>query len=200
MWIGVYAAFFMFWDSNNAEFWIPQATALWLLVAALNAPRPEDAAASGANVVLGVTVAVLFAVNLVGTVLPATDPANDLCRSRVGPLAALAGPGDLVVVDRANVVDRCATFFAGAEGVSYVDALTNPSGHDPYVMVRSEIEAVRARGGRVVFAPQAVRPDAALRDFEGAVALAARVRAAYGGRWTARRVGATTAYVLAPGR
>src|SRR5690606_7772069 len=47
VWFVVYAAFFVFWEPFNVEFWIPQVTALWLLLALLWAPAKEGDARRG---------------------------------------------------------------------------------------------------------------------------------------------------------
>jgi hypothetical protein len=78
-WLVVYAVFFAFWDPLNIELWyvvwIPAAVVLGLAAAGAR-PRPLLLYAGAALVVL------LFAVNLVGSVLPQRANARDYWRTR----------------------------------------------------------------------------------------------------------------------
>ena len=43
VWVATYTLFFLVWEPSNLEFWIPQVTCLWLVTAALTAPRARAA-------------------------------------------------------------------------------------------------------------------------------------------------------------
>jgi hypothetical protein len=116
VWAGAYTLFFLLWEPSNPEFWIPQVTCLWLVTAALSAPRTTRADDEGDDervdegrrdrrwswallagaLLVGVT-------NLVGSILPAVDAANDIYAWRYGALRGLVGRGDAVVVDRPHL-------------------------------------------------------------------------------------------------
>lgn len=112
-WLAAYAAFFLVWEPWNAEFWIPQATALWLLLAVLCAapastggPAPSrhmGRAPARTGTLLLAAAGLVAVVNLVGSILPATDEANDVYARQYGALAQVIGRGDAVVVDRPHL-------------------------------------------------------------------------------------------------
>lgn len=102
-WLVAYAVFFLFWEPTNVEFWIPQATVLWLLAAVLASGRRDPASARRGALVLAVAACAVGLANLVGTVLPATSAANDIYAVRYRALGEAVGRGDVVVVDRPHL-------------------------------------------------------------------------------------------------
>jgi hypothetical protein len=107
-WFAVYGAFFLFWEPVNLEFWIPQATVMWMVVATLWAPAEPERAAGRASlprgaVWLGLTAGAVAAVSLIGTILPATDSQNDVYALRYSELADLVDEGDLVIVENPHL-------------------------------------------------------------------------------------------------
>jgi hypothetical protein len=104
-WLVTYALFFVIWEPDNPEFWIPQVTVLWLLAAVLAAPRPGESPARPHRraLALGVAACTVGLVNLVGTVLPATRSGNDVYAVRYRVLGREVDAGDLVVVDRPHL-------------------------------------------------------------------------------------------------
>ena len=117
-WFVVYAAFFLFWEPVNLEFWIPQVTVLWMAAVTLWAPAGPETARGRAGlpagtVWLGLAAGAVAAVNLFGTILPATDRQNDVYALRYSALAQLVDEGDLVIVEYPHL------------GVPYTDRLTD---------------------------------------------------------------------------
>ena len=117
-WFVVYTAFFLFWEPVNLEFWIPQVTVLWMAAVTLWAPAGPQAARGRAGLPrgtawLGLAAGAVAAVNLFGTILPATDVHNDVYALRYATLARLVDEGDLVVVTYPHL------------GVPYTDRLTD---------------------------------------------------------------------------
>jgi hypothetical protein len=121
-WLVTYSAFFLVWEPVNPEFWIPQATALWM-VAAVLAGRPTAGtnarpAAPGRNIApLACAAAAIALVNLVGTMLPASEAANDLYALRFRAVGEVVSLGDLVVVDHPHLGLGYAERYTEAETV-----------------------------------------------------------------------------------
>ncbi|HKH03542.1 MAG TPA: hypothetical protein VKA65_00145 [Acidimicrobiales bacterium] len=145
VWIGVYTLFFLLWEPSNLEFWIPQVTCLWLVTAALSAPReastattasadavPAEAVASDAvpadedgrarrwATVLGAGALLIGVANLAGSIMPAIDAANDVYAVRYRGLGMLVGEGDAVVVDRPHLSVGYARRHSGATSIAAV--------------------------------------------------------------------------------
>lgn len=103
VWFVTYTAFFVFWDADNVEFWIPQTTVFWIAAATLWAPtdqRPtERRSRPRGTVALAFAAGTVGLVNLFGTILPATDASNDIYTLRYTAVADLTSQGDLVVVE-----------------------------------------------------------------------------------------------------
>jgi len=121
-WLFVYAAFFLLWEPVNPEFWIPQATALWMLAAVLAQGSRRWVTA------LGIAACAIGVANLVGTILPATDESNDVYAVRYRAVADVAGEGDVVVVDPPHLGLGYAERYTDARPVAAVD-------YDPVVSV-----------------------------------------------------------------
>jgi len=102
VWLAVYSAFFLIWNPENLEFWIPQVTLLWMLAAVGTATAVADPPAVARRRVrrLAVAAGAVALVSGLGTILPASRTSGDVYATRYRALAHLVGPGDLVVVDR----------------------------------------------------------------------------------------------------
>ena len=136
LWIGIYSAFFLFWQPYNVEFWIPQVTALWILLALLwTDALPPTASTSRASTMLGLLAALLFTVNLFGVILPATDAANDVYAYRYGLLAEYVGRGDLVVVDHPHLGLGYTQRLTDAEPISIAGPFEEHQTADQYALV-----------------------------------------------------------------
>lgn len=99
--IAAYGLFHLLWEPSNVEFWIPQATAAWI-VAGVVATTPSPGGRRRTRA-LAAAAAVVGAVNLAGTIVPARSEGNDIYAHRFASLAPLVGRGDIVVVDRAHL-------------------------------------------------------------------------------------------------
>jgi hypothetical protein len=95
-WLVPYAVLFLWWDPLNIEFWY----AVWLpaaILLALPVARQEQRATRRVAA-LGVgTVAALFLVNLLGSVLPQRDEERDLWRAKASWYRTHARDDDLIV-------------------------------------------------------------------------------------------------------
>jgi hypothetical protein len=184
VWLAVYGAFFLVWEPWNLEFWIPQATALWLLLAVLCAPRSASRhqTPAGASVALVTAAVLVAAVNLVGSILPATDEANDVYARRYGDLGEVVGAGDAVVVDRPHLGVGYARRFTAATPIpaSAFSTSVDPDGPSHDFSPTQPLEAVERildRGHDVAVPPElldrpatsdAARTGEALRQRYGA--------------------------------
>lgn len=95
VWLVPFVLFFIFWNAQNADFWITQTLLLWLILAVL-----LDRGGSGRlgpGLYAGLAAGLLL-VNGIGTVLPATNPANDFYSVRVKQLTKDAVPNSLIVM------------------------------------------------------------------------------------------------------
>jgi hypothetical protein len=141
VWLAAYAAFFLLWEPVNPEFWIPQVTVAWML-AAIAAARVHRAAA------LAAVAAAVGAVNLFGTVLPATDAGNDIYAVRYAALADLVDGGDIAIIDRPHL------------GLGYAERVTDAT---PVAVIDFSIDVDPADDGQVPAPAEIVaRADAAL--------------------------------------
>lgn len=107
-WFAVYALFFCVWEGLNPEFHIPQVTVLWMVGALTATPaiRASGAAAgrpSRRTIALVAAAVCIATANGVGTIVPATDPANDPYALRYIALGEHVTTGDLVVVDHPHL-------------------------------------------------------------------------------------------------
>ncbi|HEX8803718.1 MAG TPA: hypothetical protein VF743_05980, partial [Acidimicrobiales bacterium] len=190
--LGVYGLVFLFWEPWNPEFWIPQATALWLLAATLSAPRvragPGGRRLDRPAAALAASAVLVGVVNLAGSIVPATDPGNDVYAVRYGALAPLVGPGDLVVVDRPHLGVGYATRLTDATPVPATTFSTSvdpdrPAPADLPDDVLARVDRALADGHRVAVDPELVtrpsNPEAARTGRE--------LRVAHGDRWRAVR-------------
>lgn len=198
-WVAVYSAFFLFWEPHNVEFWIPQATALWMIVALLWVGRSARAAT-----VLTAAVAIIFGVNLVGTIVPAASETNDLHAQRFGGLATVVGEGDVVVVGRPHIGVGYTLHKTAATPVSIVAPFEEEMPPPAEVVADdlvAQIDAALASGHYVAFMPEAVELDGPTEALFGADAetVASRLRTTYGDRWVqVQRVPEVAYWVLQP--
>ena len=128
VWLAVYSAFFLVWEPINPEFWIPQATVVWMLVTVLSAPRAAGSAIGvaadrpprGAGWrAVAVAAGCVAIANLLGTIAPARDSANDLYAIRYRAIAAEVEDGDLLVIDHPNIgLGYAARFAPDAEAMA----------------------------------------------------------------------------------
>jgi hypothetical protein len=187
-WLAVYSAFFLFWEPWNVEFWIPQATALWLLLAVLSAPAP---AAAGERpdgrrpaTVLLVAAGLVAVTNLVGSILPASDEGNDVYARQYGDLGEVVGSGDAVVVDRPHLGVGYTHRFTEATAIPASGfAITvdpdHPSLGFSADQALDEVDRVLASGHVVALSPDLVERPASADAADTGTALCR----AYSGRW-----------------
>lgn len=158
-WVGVYAAFFLFWDPFNVEFWIPQTTALWMLLA-LRLVQTESSAPRrfpSWGVLAGMAV-LLAVINGVGTIGPASDPDNDAFAYQLKPLDGRLREGDLLVVDRAHIIEYYAALRFGVETVGLAEAVREGGPKAGAASVDAAVRQVRGSGRTVALARDVFDP------------------------------------------
>jgi hypothetical protein len=210
VWAGVYTLFFLLWEPSNLEFWIPQVTCLWLITAALSAPRTALAgatvgAAAGSApgpvpapvpadegrraqrwaTVLGAGALLIGVANLAGSIMPAIDAANDVYAVRYRGLGMLVGEGDAVVVDRPHLSVGYARRHTGATSIPAVPYSTSVGPDDPHDRysregVLADVADVLASGHRVAVDVNMIEEPASQQAEDVALAL----WFTYGERWT----------------
>lgn len=173
VWIGVYALFFLFWDPFNVEFWIPQTTALWLLLGLeLRGAGPNPTPA------LACVALALFLVNGLGVVFPARSPANDAFAMRLDPLAGRLAPGDLLVLGREHILGPYAVLRYDARVVGVGEEALRVGPARAAAHVEAEVARARAAGRCVAIDAEALDPPAVALSSVGPAAaeVAARLR------------------------
>lgn len=196
VWVGLYALFFFFWDPYNVEFWIPQTTALWMLVAlGLSGREPlapeaavgrrgkgergggrsPEAPVWAVRAMWGMA-ALLFVVNGIGVVGPARNADNDIVAARLVPLAGEIGEGDLVVLPDAHISEAYIRLDFGAETIGLEQAMAERDTVQATAEVLARVRAARASGARVAVAEGLLRdaltpPDTTLAGPVSAYAL-----------------------------
>jgi len=153
VWLAVYSAFFLFWAPVNPEFWLPQTTLLWMLAALLCARAPGEPVDRRGAAVLGAAAVAIGIANLAGTMLPATDPGNDVYALRYATLGEAVGEGDVVVVDHPHMGLGYTARFTDAEAVPVSEFEYFVDVREPRAPTIGEIDAIVDRtlrtGGRV---------------------------------------------------
>jgi hypothetical protein len=145
-WLIAYSIFFTFWNPTNPEFWIPQATVLWMLAAVLVPTGPRRRP----KLALVIAAAAVGLANLFGTILPATSATNDIEAVRYAAVGRQVGGGDLVILDRSHECFGYALRFTHATPVaadsafSYVVTLKDPSLPTPGALVDQAARALEA--------------------------------------------------------
>lgn len=199
LWIGIYSAFFLFWQPYNVEFWIPQATALWMLLALLwtDTSQPPTGA-SRASTFIGLMAALLFIVNLFGVILPATNTANDVYAQRYELLAGQIAEGDLVLVDHPHVGIGYARRLTNAEPISLLSPFQTddpPSVEQAGATLIRRVENALQDGHKVFIEPSLMTLDDGMDDGK----VAQQLNTHFGSRWVELRLSADFEYyVLEP--
>ena len=85
----IYSIFFTFWDPTNPEFWIPQATLLWILIAIYRKDRGKY--------LEWMILAIVFAINFFWAVLPSQDINNDYHFAKVKSTDSIVGKEFVIV-------------------------------------------------------------------------------------------------------
>lgn len=211
-WLVTYTLFFLLWEPTNVEFWIPQVTCLWLGAAALCARAPDPAPAMAARApdvgaappdeaaptparsrpdrwagVLLAAAVLVGVTNLVGSILPAVDTANDVYAYRFRALGTVVGTGDAVVVDRPYLTIGYNRRHTGAGAIpgepwSATVGPVDPADSFSAEVVLSQVQTVLDSGHRVAVEPELVDDPASDEGEETGDLL----REVYGDRW--RRV------------
>lgn len=177
-WITVYSIFFLFWDPFNLEFWIPQATALWMLVG-----LELRATGRRATAVLAGAAALLLAVNGIGTIGPARDSANDAFAQRLRPLDYSFSTGGLLVLSRDHILGPYAALSLGAETMGLAEATSTHGARYAADSAWARILRATAAGACVAVDEEALAPTDVTRQVAGpavdstAALLAARLHA-----------------------
>ena len=197
-WLAIYSAFFFFWEPSNLEFWIPQSVCCWLLFIALVTAGEQSRTRT--LLALSVPAALLFLVNLLGSIIFLVTPQNDYYYHKVEPLAALAGPRDLIIIDREWILEGYVRRFTGARVLSLTAAYGEAGNPQAYVQrVRQAIDRTLAQEGRVFILQEAVQFDPiTLQRYGQQIAAVSQLWRIYQSRWQPARAGDTAFYLLAP--
>jgi hypothetical protein len=141
-WLVPYALVFLWWDPLNIEYWY----AVWLPAAILIALPVAHAGRNrgGAALVLP-AIGALFAVNLVGSVIPQRDEARDLWRAKASWYRSHARPGDLVV-SNGYVWSAYLRYLIDADVVDIEDVFReSESERDALADLRRRVASARGR-------------------------------------------------------
>jgi hypothetical protein len=208
VWLAVYAAFFTVWDPLNPEFWIPQATVVWMLAAVVSpdgasstaiggdpgAPRPR----ARRSALLVVAAAAIGGANLLGSIVPATDAANDVYALRYATLGRQLDAGAVVLVDHPHLGLGYAERFTEAEPVPafeyrYVVTQDEPRDPPPRELI-ARLDTALAGGH-----PIAIDADLVDKPTDRTEALRAELVGHFGPRWRSLPVpGAAGWFVVDP--
>lgn len=144
-WLGVYAAFFTWWEPINVEFWI----AAWVPASILLALPLADRAVRRETGLVAALVGGLAIANLAGSIIPAQDEADDYWRVRGQWYSDNATSRDLVITN--NYVQK-----------GYVAYFASPSVLDGGQTYTAQIRRLLANwpGPRVIASSEAFYPDA----------------------------------------
>jgi hypothetical protein len=156
VWLAVYTPFFFWWDPSNIEFWI----AVWVPLSILLALPLARSAGLGPSVwppVAATVVAALFAVNLLGSVLPQRDAARDYWRTRVAWYEQHAAPADTVLAT-GYVWSNYLSYYTGAAVVNAHEAFLR-HGDDRDAAVDELRRRLEGTSGRVLVSSEALWPE-----------------------------------------
>src|SRR5690606_38726830 len=144
----------------------------------------------------------VFAVNLLGSILPGTDEANDVWVHRYRPLADVAEAGDLVVVAYPHLGVGYVRRLTEAEAVNLVAPFQVEAPPSPEAVARdleARLRAALAKERRVWAEPELFAPFPAGEARPPARQVSDRLRAAFGPRWRRLRLAPNVVYfVLEP--
>lgn len=164
VWLGVYSLFFLFWDPFNVEFWIPQATVLWMLIGVglMDAGR-------WVGRVLGGLVVALFLVNGFGTVFPARHASNDAFSVRLEPLDGYLDEDDVLILSRKHILGPYATLRFGSKVIGLTELVQEEPLDQVVERVQRLLVASEATSQCIVLDKEAIYPDAVTRAVGGEV-------------------------------
>jgi hypothetical protein len=148
IWIATFAAMVILIDPVSFEAWIPAMVPVFILIGIrLAAPLVE-----GGGSMTGAAIAVLFLVhNGLAGMAVITDSAHDYYRDRGEPLAALTGPGDLIVTMH---WEQEAYLLFGTKAEIVKVPTVGPAA------AQAAIEETLANGGKVYILDHVVEPTA----------------------------------------
>lgn len=159
VWIAVYAAFFIWWEAENIEFWIATLLPLWALcglcVAAIGAGRARRAA---------MTLACLLPLALAWHNAPIVqrrgDPRLDLQRVLAARVQAASSPGDLII-SPGGTLELYLPYYENRRYVRTLNGLlfqTNGDVSAALARLRTEIDASLHAGLSVLVGREALDP------------------------------------------
>jgi hypothetical protein len=108
-WLCAYVPFFVWWEPANVEFWI----APWIPASILLTVGIVAAAGERSRAVVAVLVGSLFALNLLGSLLPLHRDSDDYWRARLSWYRDNAGGGDLIVASGYIWANYLANYTSG---------------------------------------------------------------------------------------
>jgi hypothetical protein len=144
-WLLSYAPFFVWWEPGNVEFWIAPLVPLTILWALSLSGREHAAQLLRPSVVVPVVLGTLFAVNLLGSVLPQHYPEDDYWRVRASWYERNATPSDSIVATGYNYTAYL-SYFARADAVIDAETVINEQNTTASAVVelRRQIDALHA--------------------------------------------------------
>lgn len=142
VWLVVYSAFFLFWETTNLEFWIPQMVVCWLIFGAFAGERWRT---SGRSLTAGATVLVMLlaGINYFGSMRYLESPDNDYYHVSTRMVSTMATPNDLVVAPSTWIYQSYIRQTTGATTIA-----PEGSGASPTTL-RHDIARTLASGHRV---------------------------------------------------
>jgi len=95
VWLITYSVFFLLWEPQNPEFWIPQAAMLVILFVSITSQRHSPKLMRWALFILCSLIAVI---NGIGSILPNKSSANDYFAARIQPIVNSYTPSSTLVI------------------------------------------------------------------------------------------------------
>ncbi|EFO79410.1 hypothetical protein OSCT_2758 [Oscillochloris trichoides DG-6] len=154
-WLVSYAAFFLWWEPENIEFWIASLPVFYLLLVM----SLRDHVRLG----LGIALAVAMLGLNWAAISARGDARNDLQRRIAEALAAQSGAGDLLVVPD-GLLELYLPYYAQRENLTGLTQAMNQSGGDWVAAcqrLQARVELTLASGYGVLLADDALAPQPA---------------------------------------
>ncbi|PDW04823.1 glycosyltransferase family 39 protein [Candidatus Viridilinea mediisalina] len=162
-WLAIYAAFFIWWEPDNIEFWIASLPPFYLLLlTALFAPAPPQAVPQATRwLPLLVLLCGLWMLGAnLTTIRTRGDAERDLQRVVAAALAAASEPGDLLVLPD-DLLELYLPFYEQREQVISLNQAVALVGSDwprACAAIQERIELALVSGYAVIVAADALRP------------------------------------------
>ncbi len=155
VWFCSYALFFLFWVPTNPDYWIPQSVCGWLIFTMLWITRKSKFTLAG----LIAISAMLFTVNLVGSIAPLHNPNNDYYYQYAKILARNTTKDDLVITGQHHLYSAYIKRYVGCNHVC-IDLVYEHTGNDEEFVkeLNSIINGNLNDGKRILISRDALMP------------------------------------------